>query len=574
MGGASVSDAGDVFIPAEGSQEAANVGPEVNASTSTDVPVSDPETSATAASSGSSNQEKNNEDEKNSEEEQQHSKSPSSIGNSTQRQLHIEESGTSPPNGNLQNEQVAAAATDATNTNTATSQYVSLSASPSRDESASTNTSHSSLLKDFLENFLSQETDVETAVMPADSMHIRGDGQVEISQHDDTGNLFALEAGNRSVVDIHHANDEGYVEGDEGRASAASLCVIKGEQDDISVLTEAVLLELPESISDAEDNEWVSFEESGDGEMENKVKSPTSTSAFFGDSNRREDLQRETNDNALCVDLCGIDCFASSTTQRLQAQVQECGGMFSEGVNRVLRAVGLWYQKLVNPSLRSKSSNGDAMKRPAETNKTMEAMEAMEAMERKAMREVQSMLTNNTSADATASVDASENKITDDGNVNAQEKEQQPTTAECIVALELNGETRDDTAAIALQEERSPTDGEERQDGEDNENKPIVSPGLNPAPKAPVGILKKSKYQPKVNPNAAPLESKKKTRRTPKTSNTTPRRTPKSTRQYVDTNKKSFWASKSPKAVPVPSLKRQKGWTSSKNEPSDYAMMI
>ena len=221
MGDTSGSDDDkNMLVPAEGSQEAAKVGPEANASTTPgDQPTS-------AAVSSASSVKDSNEVEKNTEEQQV--EMPPTANNSTQS-----EEGSNPSSQNV---------TQQPNHREA-SQYVSLSANPSRDDgSASTNTSHSSLLKDFLENFLSQETDVEAATgtsMPADSMHIRGDGQVEISQHDDAGNLFALEAGNRSVVDIHHANAEGYVEGGEGRASAASLCVIKGEQDDISVLLTA-----------------------------------------------------------------------------------------------------------------------------------------------------------------------------------------------------------------------------------------------------------------------------------------------------------------------------------------------
>ena len=572
MGDTSGSDDDkNMLVPAEGSQEAANAGPEVNASTTSgDLPTS------AAVSSASSDQD-SNKVEKNTDEQQV--EMPPTANNSTQPEGG---SNSSPSQNATQQPNEREAAADE---GPVTSQYVSLSANPSRDDgSASTDTSHSSLLKDFLENFLSQETDVEAmgTSMPADSMHIRGDGQVEISQHDDAGNLFALEAGNRSVVDIHHANDEGYVEGGEGRASAASLCVIKGEQDDISVLTEAVLLELPESMSDAEDNGWVSFEEKADGgKNEHRMKSPTSTSAFSGSSNKKKDFQRENKDNALCVDLCGIDCFASSTTQWLQARLQECGGVFPGGLTRVLHTVGLWYQNLVDPSNRTKSSNGDAMKRLADTTQ-------ME--QRKTMREAQSILKNNTSLDITASVEVSNPEDTPE-NVNrdpikydnkeiAQEEEQQPTTAECIVAEEVNGETRDDIVAAAHQEESSQADAEKREDGEGGGEEVFTEggPTTKVLPKAPVGILKKSKYQPKVNPNAASSgsESKKKTRRTPKTSNTAPRRTPKSARQCVDTNKKSFVfrASKSPKAVPVPSFKRQKGWTSSKNLPSDYAVVI
>ena len=560
-------DKKNMFVPAEGSQEVKNVGLEVNTPTTP----KDPPTSA-AVSSASSDQD-SDEVEKNTDE--QHVEMPPTANNSTQSE---EGSNSSPSqNATQQPNQREAAATEGP----VTSQYISLSANPSRDDgSASTDTSHSSLLKDFLENSLSQETDVEATAtsMPADSMHIRGDGQVEISQHDDAGNLFALEAGNRSVVDIHHANDEGYVEGGEGRASAASLCVIKGEQDDISVLTEAVLLELPESMSEAEDNGWVSFEEKADGgKNEHRMKSPTSTSAFSGSSNKKKKFQRENKDSALCVDLCGIDCFASSTTQWLQAQLQECGGMFPKGVNRVLHTVGLWYQNLVNPSNRTKSSNGDAMKRLADTTQ----------MERKTMREAQSILANTTSVDVTASVEVSDPGDTPE-NLNIDPiqpdhdiaQEEEPTTAECIVAEEVNGETRDDIVAAAHQEESSQADAEKREDGEGGGEEVLTEggPTTKVLPKAPVGILKKSEYQPKVNPNAAPSgsESKKKTRRTPKTSNTAPRRTPKSARQYVDTNKKSFGfrASKSPKAVPVPSFKRQKGWTSSKNLPSDYAVVI
>ena len=526
MGGTPESD-GDknTCVPAErGSQEAANVGSEVNASTTSgDLP-------ATAAISSAPLNQDNIKNEKNTEEQQVNL--PSTANNSTQRKT--EEGGDSLSQNVTQQQNVHEAAAEE---GPVTSQYVSLSANPSKDGSASTDSSDSGLLKDFLENFLSQETDAA----PADSMHVRGDGQVEISQHDDAGNLFALEADNRSVVDIHHANDGGYAEGEEGRASAASLCVINGEQDDISVLTELEVLELPESMSDAEDNGWVSFEinEGGGGsELNHKLKSPMSTSTFFSSSNRRNDLQREKAGHSMCADLCGIDRFASSTTQWLQAQLHECGGMFPERANQVLHAVGLWYQNLVQ----SNSSNGDAMKRLAETKK----------MERRTMREAQSILTNSTSVDVTASVE-----VTD--------PEEKPTTAECIVALEFNGETRDDIAASALQEKRSPTDAEER---EDDENSVV--------PKAPVGILKKSKYQPKVNPDAtaAGPENKKKAKKAPKASPTTPRRTPKSTRQYADTGKKFFWGSKSPKAVPVPGFKRQKGWTASKNEPSDYAIMI
>ena len=562
MSAAYESTGDGMFVPAEGSQEA-NAGPEVNTpATSTDVPVSIEETSGSvASSSGSSNQE-SSEGEKNTEE--QHAEASPGIGNNTQPHAGID---TSPDSATQPNEPETAAEAAAVRT----SQYVSLSANPSKDGSASTDTSHSSLLKDFLENFLTQETDA----IPLDSMHIRADGQVEISQHDDAGNLFALEAGNQSVVDIHHANDEGYVEGGEGRASAASLCVIKGEQDDISVLTEAVLLELPESLSDAEDIEWVSFEE-GERTDEQKTnaatRTPKSTSALFGSSDEKNNFDRgnthRANSNSPCLDLCGINYYASSAAQWLHTQMNDCGSTFPEGLNGLLDTVGRWYQKLVNPSLRSKSSNGDAMKRLAETKK----------MERKTMREAKSIITN-LSVDVTDPEDSfEETKNKNDVDLNAQKEEQQPTTAECIVAEEFHGETRDDTVARAPQEGGSPTDAEEREDLQDTGDQSLASPDPKTTPNAPVGILKKSSYQPKINPNTPAAGSasngKKKAKKTPKASPTTPRRTPKSTRQYVDTSKKSFWASKSPKAVPVPNFKRQKGWKASDSEPSDYAMMI
>jgi len=445
--------------------------------------------------------------------------------------------------------------------------YVSLSASPSKDGSTSTNTSNSSLLKDFLENFLSQETEQPSSeqqgdaanapTMPADSMHIRGDGQVEISQHDDAGNLFALEAGNRSVVDIHHANDGHDYEG-EGRASAASLCVIEGEQDDISVLTEAVLLELPASESDTENNEWVTFDDEERVEMARSKEGTISTARTSTPSSdfSGTDATRENRPHPVCVDLCGIDCLATSTRlgEWMEEKRNEYNNIIPPGLNRVIHAVSLWYQRLINPSLRSKSSNGDAMKRLADAKKT----------ERMAMRESQSIFINTT--------------IEEEAPVPESIQEKSPgdiVAAEQHITGETHEESRDDIVEGTLQQESPPIDDTEEREGEEgNEHTAIASPNHRSPPKAPVSILKKGNYQPKVIPIVTTgSESKKKAKKTPKSS-TTPRRTPKSTKQYIDTSKKSFWASKSPKAVPILSLKGQKGWTSSNSAPSDYATMI
>jgi len=369
-------------------------------------------------------------------------------------------------------------------------------------------------------------------MVPADSMHIRADGQVEISPHDDLSNLFALEAGNRSVVDIYHANDGNYNNG-EGRASAASLCVIRGEQDDISVLTD--LFELPPIESDTEDDDRMPSP---------KSKRSTPASSPFSDCDT-------DSKSSLGVDLCDIDCFAS--TQWFQEQMSDCCSALPSRISRTLHvvglAVGLWYQKLSKSSLRSKSSSGDAMKRLAEVKK----------MENKKLREPLKIITN-TSPDATK-----------DTTENAEEEEL--SEAESIVAKEILGERRDDTNVKALNSHRrTATDAEEREDDEGRRDQPLAVPSPTPLPKAPAGILKQSKYQPS---SPSSVNSKRKTKKSPKASPTSPRRAPKSPRKYVDTRKKkSFWTSNSPKAVPAPGFKRQKGWTSSGIVSSDCAMMI
>mmetsp|Transcript_29695 Transcript_29695/g.69646 ORF Transcript_29695/g.69646 Transcript_29695/m.69646 type:complete len:492 (+) Transcript_29695:101-1576(+) len=430
---------------------------------------------------------------------------------------------------------------------------VSLSGSPSRDGSESIDTHTSSLLEHFLENFLTQETDPFTGeqqdvITPADSMHIRGDGQIEISKHDDAGNLFAL-------LDVNEAND-----GDEnqgaGRASAASLCVINGEQDDISVITEAVLLELPESGSGTK---TVTFDDDEELTVETISTSPSCNRGRYAMPRNAsgKHAEREVSQNPICVDLCcGIDCV--DTLTRLGEWTGDKWGGYEH-------PLPVWYQRLTNPSRRSKSSKGDE-------GHDLTALIDDGELARKHF------------------ADAGKQKKKESQNTNIHHKLEEEEEKEAFVVPEKSPdksptnvappedqhfsgeslrESRGDDVEGTFNEEDTPRDDtEEREQPEKNEETTIVSLTHKPPSKAPVSILKKSSYQLNVTSSGSEIKKKAKSSATP------PGRTPKSTKQYVDTSKRPFWSSKSPKAVPVPNFKRQKGWTSSNAAPSDYAMMI
>ena len=451
-------------------------------------------------------------------------------------------------------------------------EHISLTGSPSKDRSdaESIDTHTSSLLKHFLESFLTQETDIfsgeqQDAITPADSMHIRGDGQIEISKHDDAGNLFAL-------LDVNEENG-----GDEhqgaGRASAASLCVINGEQDDISVITEAVLLELPESGS----TKTVTFDDEEELTVETISTSPSRNRGRYAMPRNAsgKHAERDVSQNPICIDLCcGVDCVVTFT--RLGEWTEDKWDKYEHilppGVDRAIHAVGRWYRRSINPSRRSKSSNGDEGHDLAALVDDGELARKHFADARKRRKKV-SQNTN-----VYHSLEEEEKALV----VPEKSPDKSPTT--CNVAPpeeeqhfsdESLRESRGEDVEGTLNEEGTPRDDtEEREQPERNEEPVIVSLTHKPPTKAaaPVSILKKSSYQ--LNVTSPASESKKKAKKTPKSSATPPRRTPKSPKQYVETSKRSFWASKSPKAKPVPNFRKQKGWTSSNAAPSDYAMMI
>ena len=449
-------------------------------------------------------------------------------------------------------------------------EHVSLSGSPSKDgsDAESIDTHTSSLLKHFLESFLTQETDIfsgeqQDAITPADSMHIRGDGQIEISKHDDAGNLFAL-------LDVNEENG-----GDEhqgaGRASAASLCVINGEQDDISVITEAVLLELPESGS----TKTVTFDDEEELTVETISTSPSRNRGRYAMPRNAsgKHAERDVSQNPICIDLCcGVDCVVTFT--RLGEWTEDKWDKYEHilppGVDRAMHAVGRWYRRSINPSRRSKSSNGDEGHDLAALVDDGELARKHFADARKRRKKV-SQNTN-----VYHSLEEEEKALV----VPEKSPDKSPTT--CNVAPpeeeqhfsdESLRESRGEDVEGTLNEEGTPRDDtEEREQPERNEEPVIVSLTHKPPTKAaaPVSILKKSSY----NLTSPGSESKKKAKKTPKASATPPRRTPKNHKQYVDTTKRSFWASKSPKAMSAANFRKQKGWTSSNVAPSDYAMMI
>lgn len=437
---------------------------------------------------------------------------------------------------------------------------VSLSGSPSKDGAESIDTHTSSLLKHFLENFLTQETDPfsggqQETIAPADSIHIRGDGQIEISKHD-AGNLFAL-------LDVNETND-----GDEnqgaGRASAASLCVINGEQDDISVITEAVLLELPESGSGTK---TVTFDDDEELTVEIISTSPSCNRGRYATRMPRnasgKHAEREVSQNPICVDLCcGIDYV--DTLTRLEEWTGDKWGEYEH-------LLPVWYQRSINLSRRSKSSNGDkgydlaALVDDGELARKHFADARKQKKKESQNTNIHHSLEKEVREEALVVPEKSPDK-SPTSNVAPPEEEQH-------FSGENLRESRADDVMGTLNEEGTPHDDtEEREQPETNEETTIVSLAHKPTTNAPISILKKSSYQ--LNVTSPGSESKKKAKKTPKSSATPPGRTPKSTKQYVDTSKRSFWSSKSPKAMSAANFKRQKGWTSSNAAPSDYAMMI
>lgn len=272
--------------------------------------------------------------------------------------------------------------------------------------------------------------------------------------------------------------------------------------------------------------------------------------------------EREVSQNPICVDLCcGIDYV--DTLTRLGEWTGDKWGEY-EHLNSV------WYQRSINLSRRSKSSNGDeghdlaalvddgelARKHFADARKQKKKESQNTSIQRSLEEEVRE--------EALVVPEKSPDK-SPTSNVAPPEEEQH-------FSGDLR-ESRGDDVKGMLNEESTPRDDtEEREQPETNEETTIVSLTHKPTTKAPISILKKSSYQ--LNVTSPGSESKKKAKKTPKSSATPPGRTPKSTKQYVDTSKRSFWSSKSPKAMSAANFKRQKGWTSSNAAPSDYAMMI
>ena len=239
-------------------------------------------------------------------------------------------------------------------------------------------TANDALLKDFISHYWTsvegQKVDdarddadahadhratTSTASKAADSIHARTDGNVEVSR--DGGCLFKMSS-DKSFCEqqgILASGSDGEV---AGRPSAASLCVTKMENDDISVLTEVVM---PDRSEDAE------ARTNADGKCGKEEIAVAGSPKSERDRNIQGTKNQE-REQANATTTFAPEWTCTPTLNKLKELLNQTKMKSDQVVDFILKSDVITsvtntpaYKRLFKPSLRSASSSGCAMKRLA-----------------------------------------------------------------------------------------------------------------------------------------------------------------------------------------------------------------